>query len=237
MEAHPDKLQLKKQLRLRMHALREALPPDRRREVSQKTCEYAMEEMDRLRSKFGQKNLTLFLYMTFRSEADTSMLLMRALAQGDTVLVPKVKEDSELMELRKIKQMTDVKPGRWNIPEPADHTSVYPVERWPEIDLVIVPGLAYDLSGGRIGYGGGYYDRFAEKMYMEVQKKQIEGQNATLPVYAGLVLPGQLLQPNDIPMEPQDFRLNLLFTEKGVLHTQIKRNVMEHGCEVTERTE
>ena len=219
MEAHPDKLQLKKQLRLRMHALREALPPDRRREVSQKTCEYAMEEMDRLRSKFGQKNLTLFLYMTFRSEADTSMLLMRALAQGDTVLVPKVRGNSGLMELREIKQMIDVEPGRWNIPEPADHTLVYPVERWPEIDLVIVPGLAYDLSGGRIGYGGGYYDRFAEKIHMEAQKQLTVGEDVSLPLYAGLVLPGQLLQPNEIPMEPQDFRLNLLFTENGVLHT------------------
>ncbi|WP_454189956.1 5-formyltetrahydrofolate cyclo-ligase [Paenibacillus sp. Marseille-Q7038] len=222
METHPDKLQLKKQLRRRMLAVREALPPDQRSEASRQICEYATQEMDLLRSKLKQKNLTLFLYMTFRSEADTFMLLKKALAQRDKVLVPKVKEDSDLMELREIKRMTDVEPGRWDIPEPADHTLVYPVERWPEIDLVIVPGLAYDLCGGRIGYGGGYYDRFAEKMYMEVNKKQIEGQNVTLPLYAGLVLPGQLLPPNDIPMEPQDFRLNLLFTEKGVLHTQIK---------------
>ena len=222
MEVYPDKLQLKKQLRRRMLAVREALPPDQRSEASRQICKYATQEMDLLRSKLGQKNLTLFLYMTFGSEADTFMLLTKALAQGDTVVVPKVRKDSRLMELREIRQMTDVEPGTWNIPEPTDHTPVYPVERWPEIDLVIVPGLAYDLSGGRIGYGGGYYDRFAEKMYMEVQKKQIEGQNVTLPLYAGLVLPGQLLPPNDIPMEPQDFRLNLLFTEKGVLHTQIK---------------
>lgn len=219
MEIHPDKLQLKKQLRTKMLALRDALPPERRTEASRQICEYATQEMDLLRSKLGQKNLTLFLYMTFRSEADTFMLLTKALAKGDTVLVPRVRKDSELMELREIKQMTDVQPGRWNIPEPADHTAVYPVERWPEIDLVIVPGLAYDLHGGRIGYGGGYYDRFAEKMYMEVRRKQIEGRDVTLPLYAGLVLPGQLLSPSDIPMEPQDFRLNLLFTEKGVLHT------------------
>ncbi|WP_211749126.1 5-formyltetrahydrofolate cyclo-ligase [Paenibacillus sp. Marseille-Q4541] len=220
MEEHPDKLQLKKQLRSRMHELREDIPPDRRTEVSRKACEHAIQEMNRLRSELGQRKLILFLYMTFRSEADTSILLAEALAQGDIVLIPKVRGDSPLMELREIKKREDVEPGRWNIPEPAEHTSVYPVEKWLEIDLVIVPGLAYDLHGGRIGYGGGYYDRFAELIDIEIQRQVKQGQVATPPIYAGLVLPGQLLQPHEIPMESQDFRLNLLFTESGVLHIE-----------------
>lgn len=219
MEEHPDQLQLKKQLRERMIALRDMIPSGQRIEVSRKVCEHVIQLMDQLRREKGQK-LTLFLYMSFRSEAHTSSLLAEALAQGDTVLIPKVQADSFLMELREMKSMEDVEPGTWNILEPAAHTQIYPVERWHEIDLVIVPGLAYDVSGGRIGYGGGYYDRFAEKIHREVQHQVKRGKNADLPLYVGLVLPGQLLEPGEIPMEPQDFRLHLLSTECGVIYTK-----------------
>ena len=56
------------------------------------------------------------------------------------------------------------------IPEPKDTCEVLQREEWLNIDLVIVPGLGYDLHGGRIGYGGGYYDRFAEQLEAECFK-------------------------------------------------------------------
>jgi 5-formyltetrahydrofolate cyclo-ligase len=85
-------------------------------------------------------------------------------------------------------------------------------EDWPALDLVLVPGLGYDLRGGRIGYGGGYYDRFAACLENHCAK---QGKG---PLMAALVLPGQL-EP-DIPMDPLDLRLDLLITPEGILHIE-----------------
>ncbi|MCM3783717.1 5-formyltetrahydrofolate cyclo-ligase [Neobacillus mesonae] len=211
-------LQLKKQLRLRMHQIRDSIPQDRRIETSRELCKQAIHEFEHLRALKGKKQLVIFSYLAYRSEADTSVMLKHFSEQKDTVLVPKVNYDSSLMELRVIHGMDDTETGRWGIPEPGSHTEVWGRERWTDIDMVIVPGLAYDPEGGRIGYGGGYYDRFAGELRSRSSELRLSGQNASLPVYAGLVLPGQLLPPKEIPMEPQDFRLNLLFTERGVLH-------------------
>ncbi|MCM3127685.1 5-formyltetrahydrofolate cyclo-ligase [Paenibacillus provencensis] len=223
-----QQLDSKKQLRSKMHRIRNDLSIDIRLQISEKLCEQAIHEIEQLRILKNKDRLVVFSYIAYRSEADTSLILKHGFEQQDIVLVPRVTEDSSLMELRRIQGMQDAQPGRWGIHEPADHTEVWERERWTDIDLVIVPGLAYDHRGGRIGYGGGYYDRFAGEVRARSLKLQRSNQQVSEqmteqviePVYAGLVLPGQLLPPGDIPMEPQDFRLNMLFTEHGVLHIQ-----------------
>lgn len=215
-----QQLDRKKQLRSKMHRIRDALSIDVRLEISQQLCEHAIYEIEQLRVLMNKDRLVIFSYIAYRSEADTGLILKHGFEQQDTVLVPRVNEDSSLMELRRIQRMEDVQPGRWGILEPAEHTEVWERERWTDIDLVIVPGLAYDLQGGRIGYGGGYYDRFAGELRARSLELELSDQQMTPPKYAGLVLPGQLLPAGDIPMEPQDFRLNVLFTEHGVLHIQ-----------------
>lgn len=227
MEMDPQ-LGPKKQLRSKMHRIRDALSIEARLQISEQLCQHAIHEIEQLRVLSNKDRLVIFSYIAYRSEADTALILKHGFEQQDIVLVPRVNKDSSLMELRRIQGMQDVQHGRWGILEPAVHTEVWERERWTDIDLVIVPGLAYDLQGGRIGYGGGYYDRFAGEVRARVlasklSDKQVPEQmtdQVTEPVYAGLVLPGQLLPAGEIPMEPQDFRLNLLFTEHGVLHIQ-----------------
>ena len=95
----------------------------------------------------------------------------------------------------------DLAPGPWNIPEPKLE-KLRPLEP-EEIDFVVVPGVAFDQQGNRLGYGGGYYDRFFTQLRAEV------------PLVA-ITFEVQVLA--EIPVAPWDRQVDLLITEKRVIH-------------------
>jgi 5-formyltetrahydrofolate cyclo-ligase len=102
---------------------------------------------------------TWFVYVSFASEVDTRGLIRRLLAEGKAVCVPSVDRASKVMTPSRIASLErDLAPGCFGIPEPAPGC-LHPVKK-SEIDIVIVPGAAFSTDGFRIGYGGGYYDRF-----------------------------------------------------------------------------
>lgn len=210
-----DHAEQKKQLRSRLRQLRDRLDEHMRQQASMRINDGLKRELDRLRlSKNRQKRepLVIFSYLSYGSEASTAFLFEEGWKQGDMLLAPKVLADPPRMELRRVTSQEDIEPGVWGIPEPKASCEVLQPEDWPALDLVLVPGLGYDLRGGRIGYGGGYYDRFAACLEMHCAKK---GKG---PLMAALVLPGQL-EP-DIPMDPLDLRLDLLITPEGILHIE-----------------
>lgn len=112
-----------------------------------------------LASEIYCKSRHLMVYMDFRNEVRTESLIIRALAEGKRVSAPvtdikgKRLTPSELLEYP-----GDLDPGAWGILEPREYC-VRPVDPG-ELDLVIVPGVAFDAGGNRLGYGGGFYDRF-----------------------------------------------------------------------------
>lgn len=199
----------KKELRQRMLKARAEIPKASRMEQALTASRFAEHEvLGPLRVRRGGK-LNLFCYISFRDEPDTGPLLASCLALGDLLLAPRIGAQRSLT-LHELTGPADLAPGTWGIPEPAEHTAVWPPERYPEIDVIIVPGLAFDLNGGRIGFGAGYYDRLLDELARR--------SGGTGKVVLGALALEELILPEAIPMEPHDVRLDLLFTAKGTIY-------------------
>lgn len=101
---------------------------------------------------------TLLTYISMPIEVDTLALVERALADGKRVAAPRCREGTREMDFYYITGMRDLAPQTFGVLEP--------VREWCEPlrdyedSICIVPALAYDVRGYRLGYGAGYYDRF-----------------------------------------------------------------------------
>ena len=90
-------------------------------------------------------------------EVDTYKIIQKAWAEGKTVAAPRCVHKERLLQFYKIHSFEDVESSYYGLLEPLVSLAAV---RPKEIDLLIVPGLGYDKKGYRIGFGGGYYDRF-----------------------------------------------------------------------------
>lgn len=145
---------------------------------------------------------TLFIYVNFRSEVETLELIKRCISQDIRVAVPLVDASAVCMIPLLIKDPEqDLVPGYYNIPEPDPKKSLR-LEPG-EIDAAVIPGSVFDIHGGRLGYGGGYYDRFL--LNDAPQAKRI-----------GLAFELQVV--DKVPLEPHDQPLDILITEKRIVN-------------------
>ena len=152
------------------------------------------------------KNLTvykeaniIFTFISFGSEVDTLKLIEDALREGKTVAVPWINKEKKLMEAKVIRDLKDMYPGIFGILEPSPEAeSLSP----GAIDLIITPGVAFDNKGGRIGYGGGYYDKFLAEVERTIPK---------------IALSYELQRVEELPLEPFDIRITALITEENEL--------------------
>lgn len=101
---------------------------------------------------------TVLAYASLGSELDTDRFLLQVLDEGRTLLLPKVDRSKRRLVLFEIKDPeSDLQPGVWGIREPREDLGM-PTEPGA-VDFAFVPGVAFDRRGGRLGYGGGFYDR------------------------------------------------------------------------------
>ena len=138
---------------------------------------------------------SVFCYVSLPGEVETRPLIGRLLSQGRAVLVPRCRAGGE-MDLVPISSLDDLTPGAYGILEPGPDLT--PTGEMP--DLAVVPALAFDRRGMRLGQGGGYYDRF-------------------LAAYPFLLKIGCALTPfltDCVPTEPTDQRLDGIATESSL---------------------
>ena len=144
---------------------------------------------------------TLFIYVNFRSEVETLELIKRCINQGIRVAVPLVDAATMSMTPWLIKDPGhDLVPGYYNIPEP-DPGKCFHLDPG-EIDAAIIPGSVFDVQGGRLGYGGGYYDRFLVNDAPQARR-------------VGFAFELQVVEK--VPVEPHDQPLDILITEKRIV--------------------
>lgn len=121
------------------------------------------EEMDReifnklINLDLYKEAKNIFIYLSFGSEIDTKPIIDRALEEGKEVYIPKVYKINKEMRAIRLNTFEDLEKNSMGILEPKDDFNFINKEK---IDLIIVPGAVFDFKGNRIGYGGGYYDRF-----------------------------------------------------------------------------
>ena len=108
-------------------------------------------------SELYQQAKTIYGYLPYNQEVRTVPMLEQAILDGKQVAVPKVIGDD--MVFIYLTDMNQVEKGYAGIPEPIANEPI----ATDETALVLMPGLAFDPQGHRIGYGGGFYDRFLEK--------------------------------------------------------------------------
>lgn len=141
---------------------------------------------------------TFALYAAAGSEADLSLLAEGIRSRGGVTLYPLCTAEAGCMEFYAVEDASGLRPGKWGIPEP-DPAICRRAEAW-EIDRMVLPCLALDGRGDRLGYGGGYYDRYLAR----------EGFRAKTVIAAFAV---QMTE--QIPTEPTDRRIERWVTECG----------------------
>lgn len=106
----------------------------------------------------------IFIYVSYGSEIDTKKIINKSLDEGKRIFIPRTEYKAKLMDAVEIRSLYDLKEEKHGILEPSiDKEAIDP----NELDLIVVPGVAFDKSGGRMGYGGGYYDRYFKKISYE----------------------------------------------------------------------
>lgn len=142
-----DKKELRRQIRLKKQAMTETEILEKSRTLTDKF----------LKTKEYADASTVYGYLSYNQEVRTESILRQALMEGKRVAVPKVFGDE--MEFIYITDMEQIAMGYKGIPEPVADT---PIAK-DATALVLMPGIAFDNKGGRIGYGGGFYDKYLSR--------------------------------------------------------------------------
>ena len=183
----------KKQMREAVLARRDAVPPSARaaasRAIVEKCCALA---------KYQSANVAL-VYIGFGSEMETQPLFERILADGKIAVLPRVDRASQALVLHSVRAMGELVTSKWGIREP--HPDA-PVVQIGDIEFVLLPGVAFDRTGSRLGYGRGYYDRLL-----------LHADPVLVRVAAGFSC--QIV--DKVPTGPHDQKIDCLITENEIM--------------------
>ncbi|OAL03340.1 5-formyltetrahydrofolate cyclo-ligase [Phaeosphaeriaceae sp. SRC1lsM3a] len=179
------------------------------------------------------RRISVYLSMP-GGEISTSSIVRDALDQGKKVFIPytynasalnenQPKSIMDMVELDSMADFESLQPDKWGIPTPTKDSISSRVNCFGGVgitngdtggisdglDLIVMPGMAFDAHYGRLGHGKGFYDYFLTRCH----------QASRMPRRVGLSLTEQLLPPSEaVPMDSSDYRLDALVTGDGALH-------------------
>lgn len=158
---------------------------------------------------------SIALYMPLNQEVDTSALLFDALKAGKRIFLPVINE--KRLDFVLFSRQTRLRTKRFGVLEPHDYEQNQ-VGDLLGMDLLILPVVGYDRQGGRLGYGGGYYDRTLAPL--KTSRAATMGRDYSArrdkslpPVLVGLAFSMQEIPP--LSLAPHDVTLDFMATEKG----------------------
>ncbi len=186
----------KSEIRRSTVARRDALSKKQRAEKSAAIMSRLFEFANFLESK-----IVLF-YLSHKSEVDTEPMIHKALALEKIIALPLIDgEKREIIPLKIDNLDRDTQPGYRGIREPIyQRCKQIPVQ---QVNLAIIPGIAFDERGGRIGYGTGFYDRFIPNLDITTRKVALAFECQIVP---------------QIPMEPHDRYTDIIITEDRIVY-------------------
>ena len=152
----------KEELRRSVRRLKQQYTPAQLEELS-------LPVIARLRPRLVEAQ-TILAYYSLPDEVCTHQLIDELIADGKTVLLPKVL-DAGRMELRRYTGPHDLTEGAYGIMEPVGE----PFTDYALIDIALIPGMAFDAAGHRLGRGRGYYDRFLNSQWSMVNGQWLIG--------------------------------------------------------------
>ncbi|MDW7672979.1 MAG: 5-formyltetrahydrofolate cyclo-ligase [Bacillota bacterium] len=186
---------IKKELRQQILKQRQSLSAQEVREKSEAIYNQL------LNLKYFQQASAIMVYVDFRNEVQTQSIIREILSQGKRAIIPVCQQEGwKLIPSEVYNFPEDLEPGTWGILEPKPGR-LRPIEP-TEIDLVLIPGVAFDQEGNRLGYGAGYYDRFLAKVSSET-------------VFIALAFDLQVVS-NTFPSE-HDIPVHFILTETGLI--------------------
>jgi 5-formyltetrahydrofolate cyclo-ligase len=184
-------------------------------------------------------------------EISTSNIVRHALAQGKKVFIPytynlsspkqgQPRSIMDMVELQSMKDFESLEPDKWGIPTPSEDsvssrancfggtgiTNGVTTDNAEGLDLIVMPGMAFDTQYGRLGHGKGFYDYFLTRCH-QASRMPFRGKKywycrtcrANQQRQVGLSLTEQFLPPDEsVPMDSSDYRLDALVTGHGALH-------------------
>ncbi len=175
-------------LRARMREVRSRLSPERVGEDSGKIAEQLFSLVAFTRAR------VVGCYMALPHEVQTEEILMQCRRAGKRVCVPAQTQDGSYL-MAWFDDHEETAQGPWNIPQPKE---IRPAHQ-REVDLMIVPGLAFDRRVRRLGHGGGHYDRLLARCSA---------------VKVGLAFESQIV--GEVPVEPRDVPMDFVVTEERI---------------------
>jgi len=199
MSKEESSASLKAQIRAVALERRDALPRSVHRDSGQAILSRILAG-----EEFQRAN-TVLAYCSFGSEIDTGPLLNAVLAEGKTLVLPKLNPAVNALDLHLVTNLdADLQAGVWGIREP---DPACPRCAFTAIDFLLVPGVAFDRRGGRIGYGKGYYDKLLASFHTVNRH----------PLAVAAAFDVQIV--DSIPVEAHDVPVDVLVTGFGQWRT------------------